>query len=296
MVLSLTVSCKQGNKIERFNTDELLKKEQDSVRELLTLSRVLIEKGRYEEAKDKLIIIINNFGTYQEVVEANSILENLNLKLLIKRINNSQSIDTIKVLVENVSDVDVRVIANKKIEDIISDSNSIKELEDYLNSQGFNAHADLANERLVELKEKNKRNAYLNAQAVNDSKTWKKFLNDYPNHPEKEQITKNIVVLEIEEIFSGEYGEIPPSQLTGTKNYEVSTIQITNDTRYTLTLRYSGPEVRKINISPGSLESVKFKSGVYKVTASVNAAGVRNFAGVENLHGEYSSTYYISSN
>lgn len=292
----ISFSCKKEKELDRFDTEEMLEKEQDSVRNLLSLSKVLIEKGKYEEAKRNLTIIINNFGTYQEVIDANELLTNLNLKLLVKQISNTKSIDSIEIWIQNVSDPDIRQLADGRIKDIISNSEDISQLEDYLNSEGYNAHQDIANQRLAELKEKNKQQAFQDAMAANDPKTWKKFLEDYPNHPEKSKIEETIILLEVNEIFAGEYGEIPPAQLVGDKNLKESYIEITNDTRYTLTLRYTGPENRKIDISPGGKKTVNLKSGEYRVTASVNAAGVRNFAGSESLYGEYSSAYYISSN
>ncbi|WP_370477224.1 hypothetical protein [Tamlana flava] len=296
IVFLFTFSCKDGKKMQQFNADELLEKEQDSVESLLSLSRILIEKGDYSKAKRNLTIIINNFGTYQEVVEANNLLKNLNLQILVRQINNTKSIDSIKIWIKNVSDPDVRILADDKIEDILASSKDINELEDYLNSEGYKSHADLARNRINELKELNKDKSYANALTINDSKTWKRFIEDYPNHPERDKIMETIIMLEVDEIFSGEHGQIPPSQLIGNENNSQSSIEIENDTRYTLTIRYSGVEVRKIDITPGSTKTVKLKSGEYKVTASVNAAGVRNFAGSESLYGEYSSAYYIGSN
>ena len=274
----------------------MLEKEQDSVKNLLSLSRVLIEKGNYEEAKDNLTIIINNFGTYQEVIAANELLANLNLKLLVKQINNSKHIDSINIWVKNVSDPDVRQMADEKIADILSNSDDMNQLEDYLNFEGYSAHKDLATQRLNDLREENKDLAYQNASKANNSQAWKQFLKDYPNHPEKNKIEETIINLEVNEIFAGEYGEIPPTQLVGNKNFKESNIDIKNDTRYTLTLRYSGPEIKRFDIPPGETITINIKSGQYRVTASVNAAGVRNFAGNENLNGEYSSTYYIATN
>lgn len=294
-LLLFTYSCKNENDLSNFDTEELLKKEQDSVKKLLSLSRVLIEKGEYNSAKNNLTIIVNNFGTYQEVIEANQLLENLNLKLLVKQINKTKDIDSIKIWIKNIVDPDIKNLAEDKIREIIVTSENVDQLEDYLNSNGFKAHQDLANNRLNQLKEENKEKAYKNAVAANDSKTWKRFLEEYPNHPNRKQIEDKIIVLEVNEIFDGEYGEIPSSQLIGNKNFKESNIEIKNDTRYTLTLRYSGPEIKKVDISPSGSIKLKLKSGEYRVTASVSAAGVRNFAGKENLNGEYTSTYYITS-
>ena len=74
-----------------------------------------------------------------------------------------------------------------------------------------------------------------------------------------------------------------------------SYISVTNSTSYTLTLLYSGPDSKRLVISPRASASVTLKNGHYRVAASVSASNVRNYAGSENLSGgSYSVDYYIS--
>ena len=62
-------------------------------------------------------------------------------------------------------------------------------------------------------------------------------------------------------------------------------IEIYNNTKYILTVRYSGVESMKIVLSPKEKKTINLKNGDYRVTASVNAANVTNYAGKEKLEG-----------
>lgn len=288
-------ACKNENKIQKYSIEELNKREYDSVKKLLFLSKTFMEKEQYEKSKENLTIMVNNYGTYQEVIEARKLLEALNLKILSQEITKSNSIDTIKILIKNVIDPDLVQLSSNRIKDLILNSLDISQIENYVNEDGFKEHQVIAQNRLQELNELRKEEAFKSAVATNTSDVWKKFLSDYPNHSNKKDIEKQIIMLEVNEIFAGDYGEIPLLQLVGDKNYQESSIEIKNDTKYTLTLRYSGKDVIRLSIPPQSSRKVNLKSGEYRVTASVDAADVRNFAGIESLSGSYSSNYYISS-
>ena len=142
-----------------------------------------------------------------------------------------------------------------------------------------------------------------------ESKAWKKvlkggtlellekYLSLYPNGAHSTQAKQKIIDLEVSDVFaSGNYGQLPSMDKTGYSNSTYSTVSVRNDTQYTLTLRYSGVESKKIVISPHSSRSVQLKSGSYRIVASVNASNVRNFAGREELTGgSYDVSYYIQT-
>lgn len=69
-----------------------------------------------------------------------------------------------------------------------------------------------------------------------------------------------------------------------------SSVQISNDTRCELVLRYSGPDAKMISIRAGETSTVYLSSGRYKITAS--ACG-ENYFGTEDLHrGTWFRTLY----
>jgi hypothetical protein len=72
-------------------------------------------------------------------------------------------------------------------------------------------------------------------------------------------------------------------------------VNIHNDTKYNLTIRYSGPESFKVVFLPGEKGSVETLRGTYRVAASVDASNVKDYAGEEESDGgNYEVVYYIS--
>jgi hypothetical protein len=63
---------------------------------------------------------------------------------------------------------------------------------------------------------------------------------------------------------------------------------------YNLTLLYSGSDSRRITIPPKGKRTISLKNGAYRCVASVDASGIGNYAGNEDLDGgSYEVEYYI---
>lgn len=134
---------------------------------------------------------------------------------------------------------------------------------------------------------------YEEASRLNTSAAWKQFQLDNPNYENKSEIEDNIIRAQVREIKAdSNTGQMPVSERVGSSNSTVSSIQVENDTSCDLTLLYSGPDAKKIIIAPNSKKNVTLSSGNYTVAA--NACGY-NYAGSENLSGDYSVVYYIST-
>ena len=105
--------------------------------------------------------------------------------------------------------------------------------------------------------------------------------------------------MEVDEIFKGDHGKLPSMNKTSiTTNYSTtSKIEILNNTKYNLTIRYSGPESIKVVFAPSQKKTITLKQGNYRVTASVNVADIRNYAGSEKVDGGwvYGIEYYIET-
>ena len=154
-------------------------------------------------------------------------------------------------------------------------------------------YATVAASRERDLKMLNMQKAYENAKSMNTSGAWESFLNEYPDHAEKSAIEKLIIRLKVQEIAGdSKTGKMPQFDQIGYEYSENSSVSIKNDTGCDLTVYYSGPDARIITIPIGSTRSLYLPSGNYSVAAS--ACG-ENYAGTENLHGNYSSTFYIST-
>ena len=174
-----------------------------------------------------------------------------------------------------------------------STSEDITISESYISKYPTGKYISKANARRSELKILNMQKAYDLVSSQNTSYSWKKFLEDYPNHDEASAIRKRIIRLEVDEISGDkETGQMPTFNQYGSSYSSSSTVRITNNTGCELTVRYSGPDVEMILIPVGSTRSVSLSSGSYKIAASACGA---NYAGTESLQGEYGSTFYIST-
>lgn len=139
----------------------------------------------------------------------------------------------------------------------------------------------------------NRKITYSEASALNTSEGWRNFLLDNPDYSNKEEIEEKIIRAEVSEITNDRNtGEMPSAEKIGGTNSSKSKVIIENDTSCDLTIRYSGPDARKITIAPNSKGTINLGSGNYTVAAS---ACSYNYAGSENLSGDYSVVYYISS-
>ena len=136
--------------------------------------------------------------------------------------------------------------------------------------------------------------AWKEATDKNTINVYQKYLGLYPHGVHATQAKKRIIDIEVDDIFKGEHGTLPPMDKTSYSYGARSAISIYNNTSYTLTLRYSGNESKVITIPAQRTQSVSLLNGNYRVTASVTASNVRNYAGTGELTGgNYEVQYYI---
>lgn len=134
---------------------------------------------------------------------------------------------------------------------------------------------------------------YSTAKTINTSDGWRKFKEDNPDYKNIKEIDDNIIRAEVNEIATNsETGSMPQSEKISDGNFKISKIEVENNTSCDLTLRYSGVDAKMIVISPNSKSKIIVKSGSYTVAAT--ACGY-NYAGRENLNGNYSVVYYITT-
>lgn len=170
-------------------------------------------------------------------------------------------------------------------------SEEISNTEDYIVKYPKGKYIKNAVSRKSELKKLNMQKAYDDALSSNSSYAWKRFLDEYPDHPNKSSIKEKIIRLEVDEILGdGETGRMPSFDNYSTSYSSNSSVEITNNTGCNLTVRYSGVEAKMIEIPSGGTRTVYLSSGTYKIAASACGA---NYAGTENLSGSYGSTFYI---
>jgi len=267
--------------------------ERDSILRMLERSKDQIANEDLQGAIATLDSIIKKFGTYDEVEDAYRLRDSVQTTYVLKNIIRSKNIDSLFGFIEDYDVKEIKDRARERIDELINTTDNPQDLQDYLDSNRLPEFRNTAKKRQQELLAQQEKDLYAQAQKDNNADTWKEFIRLYPDHPNNKQINDNIIKLEVDEIFAGQYEEIPSANRIGEANYVSSNVAIKNDTQYTLTVRYSGPENRRIIISPGAKQEVKMKSGNYRVTASVNSSNVTNYAGTESLNGGYESNYYI---
>ncbi len=124
-----------------------------------------------------------------------------------------------------------------------------------------------------------------------------KYLELYPNGKHKDIVKKKLIDLEVSRDFAGEHGTMPSMDQTRVGSGRFSTVTVTNQTSYEMTLLYSGEsDSERLIISGGGTRSVRLRNGHYRISARVNTSNVIPYVGSETLSGgEYSASYYITS-
>ncbi|NRB74812.1 MAG: hypothetical protein HRU46_10690 [Verrucomicrobiales bacterium] len=131
---------------------------------------------------------------------------------------------------------------------------------------------------------------------VDTEEAYQRYLSLAPaNDPNRERAHRRLVDLEVDKILEGDVGELPAPQPTSSfSRSSMASVEVKNDTEYTLTIRYSGPDSQKHSIPKGETIRFSIGKGDYRVAASVNAANVIPYAGRANLKTDgYSASYTI---
>ena len=177
---------------------------------------------------------------------------------------------------------------------VADNANTIEAWQEYQSNVPTDYFKD-SSEKMHELCFATESSAWEYAESENTTTSYYEYLNHYPNGAHRSLADKRIIDIEVDNIYSGNHGFLPPMEQKGNRIGRISTIYIRNKTSYTLTILYSGEDSKRIVISPQQSSKVTLKNGSYKIAASVDASNVGNFAGTEELEGcSYDVEYYIS--
>lgn len=156
-------------------------------------------------------------------------------------------------------------------------------------------HENDARERLSELQWKDESTAWQMATDNNNQASYEKYLELHPKGKHSKQAERKLIDLEVAAAFAGEHGILPQMDKCYSTGTSYSVIEIENRTQYDLTVSYSGPDSKRMVISPHATRSMRIGNGNYRVAANVGH-GVIPFAGTEYLDGShFSSSFYIST-
>jgi hypothetical protein len=126
--------------------------------------------------------------------------------------------------------------------------------------------------------------------------TYRAYLKLNPDSPNKAQVEKRIIDLEVAEILAGKHGKLPPSSPLQRTGGTETQMRIENQTSYSLTLRYSGRQSYRFDLRAGEVRDVILAADTYQVAATVNSANVTPYAGKDTLQGGHASTkFYIET-
>lgn len=130
---------------------------------------------------------------------------------------------------------------------------------------------------------------------------YRMYLRTFPDGRHAKDAERRQVDLEVAEMFKQNNGALPQMEGVRPSNPDrlklgYSVIDVLNDTKYTLTLYYSGPDSKIVHFKPGEEKSFEMMDGNYRVVASVNAWDVTRYAGTAKLESMiYSSSFFIET-
>jgi len=134
-------------------------------------------------------------------------------------------------------------------------------------------------------------------KAIQDN-NYNKYLSYHPYGKHAIEAEKIVVDEEVKRIMSGQYSSLPDMQSSANdfENQVVSSISVSNNTSFNLTVYYSGSESKRVKLASGQSTTITLRNGNYKIAASVDAPNVRNYAGIQHLSGDnYKVNYHIQT-
>ncbi len=271
LVCSLSACVPQSDfdKVSAENRD--LKKQLDELENgaerLYKQALEFTKTDELDKAEEKLKILFEKHNESQEASKA----QNLALQIKSKRLENAEKAQWEAAL----------------------KANTIPSFETYNSKYPKGKFVRTSKINIASLIRANEQNEYETALKTNSSSVLHDFIAKYPNNRSVGSFKKKIIELEIDEIFgASNTGHLPTFERNGYGSSATSSLEIENGTGCQLTVRYSGNDVRMIQIPAGATRSVSLSSGNYRIAASACGA---NYAGTESLQGSYSSRYYIST-
>ncbi len=139
--------------------------------------------------------------------------------------------------------------------------------------------------------------AWVIAQNHNDIIHYEEYLKFHPQSSHSRRAEKMVIDLTVAQILNNDYDALPAMEKTKKLYSNLTTINISNDTDYTMSVLFSGPDSKKLVLVSNCTQSILLASGKYAIAARVeDARGIRPFAGHETFTGgEYSETFYIET-
>ena len=171
--------------------------------------------------------------------------------------------------------------------------NTVFSYENFITFYSNSRHVYDARISIFDLKEEQ---AWRKADKESTLASYKQFVSDFPNGRFANSAEKKMIDIEVDEILAGEHGTLAPMSKTSSGNNHSTTSEIEtfNNTKFTLTVYYSGIESKKLILKSFEKKALALPNGSYRVAASVNDKSINNYAGSDKLDGgKYTSEFYI---
>jgi len=176
--------------------------------------------------------------------------------------------------------------------ELADNENTIEAYQQFVKNYSETYFAELGRQRLQRLDNLFWEEA-LRKDAIN---IYTEYLNNFPEGEHVSEANKKIIDKEVDGIFQGNHGLIPPLNRVSSGYGNTNEIEVYNNTRYNLTIYYSGIESTKVTLAPKQKTKFNMVNGNYRVAAAVDAINVQNYAGNVTLEGGiYSIEYYIAT-
>jgi|GEM_PF-4435006 len=212
-------------------------------------------------------------------------------------IDGTESLPVIEGFLAQYPETSMKDVASARMKEIVAarwaamaETRSSKDLNGFIQVYGRYPEAVEAVTRLNELMD--------DAEWVKEQDTldyYRRFVKTKPTHPFVPDFEKRIITLEVQEIAAGEHGKMPKAEAVS-QGGTTTNVDVENKTGYVLTIRYSGPDVKKLVVSVNETKTITLSPGSYAVAASVDAANVTNYYGTDSMTGgRYSSSFYIQT-
>lgn len=139
--------------------------------------------------------------------------------------------------------------------------------------------------------------AWARAREMDTVESYQRYIAIYPNGPHRAEATQRLIDKNVDNVFNSNHGGLPQMKYVAPdEDSPTSTITIHNETRYPLTVWYSGETSQSTVIIPGSFDTITVENGHYRIAASVPPFNVRPFAGTEYFRGgHYEVSFYVVS-
>ena len=145
---------------------------------------------------------------------------------------------------------------------------------------------DEVDRRLQERQWENDETAWKLACELGTADAYRRYINTYPGGAHRAEANKILIDMEVDKVFNSKHGTLPGMQrVSDSDDAPSSTVVVENATDYPLTVMYSGPDSKSMQIGPGGRGTIVLANGHYRIAASVPAAHVRPYAGEQTFAG-----------